>query len=64
MTRRRSAGMAFSGGGLAQSSSGSSVADIDDGEEQVEDLNGAVEEQATYTPRVSEEHTSELQSRT
>ena len=47
--------MAFSGGGLAQSSSGSSVADIDDGEEQVEDLNGAVEEQATYTPRVSEE---------
>ena len=55
MTRRRSAGMAFSGGGLAQSSSGSSVADVDDGEEQVEDLNGAVEEQAAYTPRVSEE---------
>lgn len=60
MTRRRAAGMAFGGGGLSHASSGSGVADVDDGEGQVEDLNGAVELQAVHTPRVSDEQQSAL----
>lgn len=52
INRRRASGMAFSGGGLSHSSSGSGVADEDDA---VLDLNGAVEEAAVNTPRISED---------
>lgn len=61
MVRRR-AGMAFSGGGLSDSSSGAGVADAgdDEGEAQVEDLNAAVEGLAVHTPRVTDEQQGQL----
>lgn len=55
IVRRRNAGMSFSGGGLASSSSGGGVADVDDGEDEVEDLNAEVASTAVSSPRVSED---------
>lgn len=55
--------MAFSGGGLSQSSSGSSVADVDDvddGEDAVENLNDQVASSAIVVPRLTEEQASML----
>lgn len=67
MVSRRNAGMAFSGGGLSNSSVGGGVAgsdDVIDGEGEVEspveNLNAAVEERATATPRISDEQQAEM----
>lgn len=60
VVRRLNAGMSFSGGGLSQSSSGGSVADVEDGEDAVEDLNAAVTENAIVIPRITDDHASTM----
>lgn len=57
---RRRNGMSFSGGGLSDASTGGGVADVDDGEAEVEDLNAVVASHAVSTPRLTDDATSEL----
>lgn len=57
---RRNIGMAFSGSGLSGASVGGGVADVDDGEDAVENLNEAVEDRAVAVPRVTDDQAAAI----